>query len=81
MKQREVTDSENIKWTCVQAYAGMEGKVSEKTEELSENNEGNVPVVCTPTGGAQSVRIELAKEWEENQSDDALVEAITKARN
>lgn len=64
MKQREVTDTQNTKWTCVQAYSGMDGKVSDKIEELSENDEGQVPVICTPTGGAQSVRLELSKDWE-----------------
>ena len=81
MKQREVTDSENIRWTCVQAYAGMEGKVSEKTVELSENNDGKVPVVCTPTGGAQSVRIELNKDWEDQLSDEELANSISQSRN
>jgi hypothetical protein len=80
MKQREVTDKENVRWTCVQAYAGLEGKVSEKVEELSESNGGKVPVVCTPSGGAQSVRIELQKNWEEKVSDDDLVKAIGSAQ-
>ena len=80
MKQREITDKENVRWTCVQAYAGLEGKVSEKTEELSESNTGKVPVVCTPSGGAQSVRIELQKDWEDKLSDDDLVKAIGSAQ-
>jgi len=80
MKQREVTGSDNIKWTCVQAYAGLEGKLSEKTEELSQNDEGKVTVVCTPSGGAQSVRIELQKNWEEDVTDDELANAIKQAQ-
>ena len=80
MKQREVTTSDNTKWTCVQAYAGLEGKVAEKIAELSENDEGKVPVVCTPTGGAQSVRLELQADWEEKLSDEELQAAIEKAQ-
>ena len=72
MKQREVTDKENVRWTCVQAYAGADGKVSEKISELSENNEGEVPVICTPSGGAQSVRLQLAKDWEELPEEELL---------
>jgi hypothetical protein len=79
MKQREVTDKDNVKWTCVQAYSGLDGKVSEKTSELSENDEGEVPVVCTPSGGAQSVRLQLSKEWE-SLSDEELVTALETAK-
>ena len=81
MKQKEVTDEENTRWTCVQAYSGLEGKISGKTEELSENDEGKVPVVCTPSGGAQSVRIELQKNWEENVPEEELLAKIKAARD
>jgi hypothetical protein len=80
MKQRDVTDKGQMRWTCVQAYAGLEGKISEKVEELSETDEGKVQVVCTPSGGAQSVRIELKKNWEEDVSDDDLINAILNAQ-
>lgn len=33
-------------------------------------------VVCTPSGGAQSVRIEMPGDWEEQASDAQLLEAI-----
>lgn len=29
MKQREVTATNNINWTCVQVLAGVEGKTAE----------------------------------------------------
>ena len=77
MKQREVTDSNNVRWTCVQAYSGTDGKVSKKIEEISETDEGLVPVICTPSGGAQSVRVNLSKEWESFE-DDQLIKAIEK---
>lgn len=73
MKQREVTDSNNIRWTCVQAYAGTDGKVAKEIEEKSESDDGQVPVICTPSGGAQSVRISLKKNWEELQDDELLM--------
>ncbi len=78
MKQREVTDSNNVKWTCVQAYSGADGKVSKKIEEISETDHGLVPVVCTPSGGAQSVRINLEKGWED-MPDKELLRAIENA--
>jgi len=81
MKQREVTDKENIKWTCVQAYSGSEGKIAEKAVELSEGNEGTVSVVCTPNGGAQTVRINLNKNWEDQLAEEDLLEAIKKQKD
>jgi hypothetical protein len=40
MNQREVTDKENTKWTCVQAYSGLEGKASEIAAEIIESDDG-----------------------------------------
>ncbi len=80
MIQREVTDKENIKWTCVQAYAGLEGKVAEKAAELLESEDDKVPVVCTPNGGAKSIRLNLAKNWEDHLSEEQLLDAISKAK-
>jgi len=77
MKQREVTDKENTTWTCVQAYGALEGKAGEKAAALAETEAGKVPVVCTPSGGAQTVRLELAKDWFDNLSDEDLATAIT----
>ncbi|GGF04482.1 hypothetical protein [Hymenobacter cavernae] len=80
MKQREVTDSHNTTWTCVQAYAGLEGKVAEKAAKLAETDEGLVPVVCTPSGGAQTVRLELQSNWLDDLSDEELQNAIAEAQ-
>jgi Na+-translocating ferredoxin:NAD+ oxidoreductase RnfC subunit len=79
MKQREITDKDNVRWTCVQAYSGTDGEISEKISELSENDEGEVPVVCTPSGGAKSVRLQVSKEWE-GLSDEELLSAIEAAK-
>ena len=78
--QREVTDSENVKWTCVQAFAALgETAAAEAAEKVGASN-GKVPVVCTPSGGAQSVRVELPDNWAEALSDEELVAAIARCR-
>ena len=73
MEQREVTDKEGTTWTCVQAYAALEGKNGEKAAKLSESEDHKVPVVCTPSGGAQSVRIQLKKDWFNVLEDEDLL--------
>ncbi|HEX8311232.1 MAG TPA: hypothetical protein VF614_07950 [Chthoniobacteraceae bacterium] len=81
MKQREVTDNDKTTWTCVQALSGMSKESADEAEERLESDSGTVPVVCTPRGGARSVRLELATDWETSVSDDALVEKISAARD
>ena len=75
MEQREVADKANVKWTCVQAYSGTDEQsqkqVTEKTQEA-----GKVQVVCTPSGGAKSVRLELVTDWLQKLSDDELIDQI-----
>lgn len=80
MKQREVTDSHNTTWTCVQAYAGTDSSATAAATERSATDAGDVPVVCTPSGGAQTVRLELTKEWLDQLSDEELINAIAAAR-
>ncbi|WP_224996430.1 hypothetical protein [Cesiribacter sp. SM1] len=80
MEQREVTDQEGTSWTCVQAFAGVSGALAEKAKELSEDKNHKVPVVCTPRGGAQSVRLELANDWLQELKDEELISAIAKAQ-
>ncbi|WP_204494940.1 hypothetical protein [Archangium primigenium] len=77
---RDVTDSDGIKWNCIQAFAGL-GKDPEKTEAARVEDSGNrFHVVCTPSGNARSVRIELPEDWEKSLSDEALLSAIQKQR-
>ena len=79
MTQRDVTDSDGLVWACVQAYAGL-GE-SDAAQVAAEHTDGDtVTVVCTPTGAAQTVRLDLAPAWGEAMDDDALAEAITSAR-
>jgi hypothetical protein len=80
MKQREVQDAKNIRWVCLQALADVEGHTAEVAAVLVESDAGTVPVVCTPSGGEQTMRVELPKGWEESVSDDELLAAIMAAR-
>lgn len=72
-RTREVTDREELRWSCVQAHAGLD-------RDLVTDDNGLVPVVCTPRGGARSVRVELPPSWEEDLADAELLEAIARAR-
>ena len=76
MKQREVQDAEGTRWTCVQALAAVEGELAEMAAAHIEGDDGMVPVVCTPSGGAETVRVHLAAGWEDSVSDDELLAAI-----
>lgn len=80
MTQREIQDSDNVTWTCVQALSGLSGEAAAEAAERVEDEQGNVPVVCTPSGGEQSVRVQLRKGWEDDLSDADLMAAIQKAR-
>jgi hypothetical protein len=79
MKQREVQDADNTTWTCVQALSGLSEEAAAEAAEKIQSAEGTVPVVCTPSGGEQSVRLDLPSDWEE-MSDDALLRAIGEGR-
>ena len=74
---REVTDAEGTAWTCIQAFAGL-GNDPEKTEAARVEGADLVNVVCTPSGGAQSVRLELPLDWGD-LGDAELLGAIQSA--
>ena len=74
-------DPENVRWVCVQALAGVQGAAAERAADQLESDAGTVPVVCTPSGGAQTVRLELQRGWEESLSDEELLSAIGSATN
>lgn len=79
MTQRDVTDSEGLSWACVQAYAGL--GAGDAAEVAAEHGDGRaVTVVCTPTGAAQTVRLDLPPDWADALDDDALAAAIADAR-
>ncbi|MDQ4139107.1 MAG: hypothetical protein M3142_01150, partial [Bacteroidota bacterium] len=54
----------------------MNSPTAEKASEIAESNEGKVTVVCTPSGGAQTVRLELDKNWFEELPDEQLLNEI-----
>ena len=73
---REVTDHDGVVWTCIQAFAGL-GNDAEKREAARVDGKGDaVHVVCTPSGGAHSVRLELAGDWETGLHDEDLIARI-----
>jgi hypothetical protein len=64
----EVTDAEQVRWSCIEAT------------QLADNAGGAVAVVCTPSGGAQSVRLDLPLSWADLPEADLLA-AIARARS
>jgi hypothetical protein len=77
MKQREVQDQNNTKWVCVEAMSGLTDNSSEVADKIQDKN-GNVPVVCTPSGGAQTIRINVSSDWNNALSDEELMSEIAK---
>ena len=71
---REVTDGEHLKWSCVQANAGADLDLVITDENYL------VPVVCTPSGSARSVRVELPPSWAQDLPDAEVLAAISRAR-
>ena len=76
---RTVTDRDDLVWTCVQAYAGLTASRRDEADSVLATDE-RVAVVCTPSGGAQSVRVELRSNWLDELSDSELLAAIERAR-
>lgn len=71
---REVTDAGGTAWTCLEAFAGL-GSDAAKDAAARIAGPGNVAVVCTPSGGARSVRLSLPPDWG-GMEDAALLAAI-----
>jgi hypothetical protein len=77
MNQKEVTDADGITWTCVQAYDAITDKRVEEVAKRTEGNSKQVPIVCTPDGGAKSVRLQLPLNWMEQLPDEVLLKKIS----
>ncbi|HSU16074.1 hypothetical protein [Longimicrobium sp.] len=73
---REVTDHEGIRWTCVEAYAGLSGDAGDAAKVEGERYR----VVCTPSGASKSVELHLPGGWEDSLSDEELLREIAKGR-
>lgn len=77
---RDVTDEDGTAWSCIQAFAGLGGAAEKRAETMGAarvgGEEDKVHVVCTPSGGAHSVRLALPGDWEAELSDAQLLDAI-----
>jgi hypothetical protein len=69
---------DGIVWNCTQAYAGVDPQSA--AAQVAASTDGTLTVVCTPSGGEQTVRLELPQNWE-NMPDDALARAIQQRRS
>lgn len=74
--EREITDSNNITWTCSQAYSGLESNAENQDAAEVKGQDNTYWVVCTPSGGAKSVRLKLQGDWEKLYSNEALLNEI-----
>lgn len=72
---REIQDPDGVRWTCAQAYAGLENSDAAVSAARVEGTD-RVRVVCTPSGGSQTVELELPLDWEDAMDDEALLEQI-----
>ncbi len=73
---REIQDGEGTIWSCIQAYAGLSNNAEKQEAARVENNADLVEVVCTPSGGAQTERLQLQGEWQTSCSDEELLREI-----
>ena len=74
---KEINDNNGTTWTLAEAYAGLKQEGEEKTDAARvEGAPDLVHVVATPSGGAQTVRLQLKSDWEENSSDEELLAEI-----
>jgi len=72
---REVT-ADGITWSCIQALAGLGNNPAKAEAARSDGVADCYRVVCTPSGRAHSVQIELPGGWEETCTDDEILAAI-----
>ena len=77
---REVTDREGVTWVCVQAYDGLTQKGENEEAARVEGGGDRFHVVCTPSGGAQTVRLQLKGDWEDALGDEELLREIEAAK-
>lgn len=73
---REISEN-GITWSLAQAYAGLEENSEEARDAAKvKGSEDLVHVVATPSGGEQTVRLQLKTDWEKSLSDDELLKEI-----
>lgn len=74
--EREVKSADGTAWKCVQAFSGLSDSTENQDAAQVKGEPDTYWVVCTPSGGAQSVRLKLQGEWYSNYSDEALLNEI-----
>ena len=74
--ERVVSDRNGITWTCIQAFTGLSDQAEHQEAAQVKGQDDTYWVVCTPSGGAQSVRLKLSGDWERAYSDEALLRKI-----
>ena len=77
---REVDGEGGIVWSCVAAYAGLSDEGDNEAVERAATSGGKLTVVCTPSGGAKSVRLELPAGWEKSLDGGQLLREIESHR-
>ena len=77
---REVTDGDGTTWTCIQAFAGLGGSAAKARAARVEGASDRVHVVCTPSGGVKSVRVEGPEGGEGDVPDEQLLAAVEAQR-
>jgi len=73
---REITSRDGVTWTCVQAFNSLTEGTKNQDAAQVKGQPDSYWVVCTPSGGAQSVRLQLSGEWENTYSDEELLNEI-----
>ena len=74
---REVTDADGTVWSCVPPYQGLESDGEAMPEAARVDGAADrYYLVCTPSGGAQSVRITVPGDWATSMTDEQLVSHI-----
>lgn len=64
----------------MQTYSSLAKEDAERAAEITAGDNDEVTVVCTPSGGAQTVRLQLTRDWMETVSDEELVKQIETAQ-
>lgn len=76
---REVIGPEGISWSCVEAYAGLSDEGGGGAAARADDGD-SLAVVCTPSGGAKSVRLELPPGWETDIDEEVLLREVESNR-
>lgn len=74
--EREIKSADGITWKCVQAFSGLSDSAENQDAAQVKGEPDTYWVVCTPSGGAQSVRLKLQGEWYSTYTDEELLDEI-----